>query len=36
MQDNESSSKEYMNEGMTYMDNSIFLIGYCKADKATK
>jgi hypothetical protein len=26
MQDNESSSKEYMNEGMTYMDNSIFLV----------
>ena len=36
MQDNESSSKEYMNEGMTYMDNSIFLIDYCKADIATK
>lgn len=36
MQDNESSSKEFMTEGMTYMDNSIFLIDFCKADVAPK
>ncbi|ENW05749.1 hypothetical protein [Acinetobacter beijerinckii] len=36
MQDSESASKEYMNEGMVYMDNAIFLIDYCKTNKTSK
>lgn len=30
MQDSETTANEYMKSGMVYMDNSIFLVDYCK------
>lgn len=30
MQDSETTANEYMKSGVVYMDNSIFLVDYCK------